>query len=210
MSVRLILVDDHAIVLQGLQQLLAREKDFSVIAACANANDALEAFEREVPDVLVLDLRMPGTDGFALLRRLSDAGRGCPTVLLTAAIDDNQVMEAVTLGVRGLVMKDSSPEVLIDGIRRVHDGQQWLDESTVNRALRSALHREFAVRETTLTSREIEIVRMVAEGLRNRAIAVRLSISEGTVKVHLHNIYEKLRVGGRMELTLRARQKGLL
>ena len=204
------LVDDHAIVLQGLQQLLDREDDFKVIAACASAECATEAFEREAPDVLVLDLRMPGTDGFALLRRLADAGRHCPTVLLTAAIDESQVMEAVNLGVRGLVMKDSPQEVLTDCIRRVHAGQQWLDQPTVTRALSAALHREVAVRETALTSREIEIVRMVSEGLRNRAIGARLSISEGTVKVHLHNIYEKLGVDGRLELTLCARQKGLL
>jgi DNA-binding NarL/FixJ family response regulator len=209
-TIRLMLVDDHAIVLQGLQQLLAREHDLKVVAACASSDEALEAFEREAPDVLVLDLRMRGADGLTLLRRLADAGRRYPTVLLTAAIDDNQVMEAVDLGVRGLVMKDSSPEVLIDCVRRVHAGQQWLDQHTVTRALRTALNREVAVREAALTAREIEILRMVAEGLRNRAIAARLSISEGTVKVHLHNMYEKLGVGGRLELTLCARQKGLL
>jgi DNA-binding NarL/FixJ family response regulator len=204
------LVDDHAIVLQGLQQLLDRESDFHVIAACANADTALEAFGRETPDVLVLDLRMRGADGLTMLRRLAESGRHCQTVLLTAAIDDSQVMEAVNLGVRGLVMKDSPPEVLIDCIRRVHAGQQWLDQPTVTRALQTALHREVAIRDTALTSREVEIVRMVCEGLRNRAIASRLSISEGTVKVHLHNIYEKLGVDGRMGLTLCARQKGLL
>ena len=207
---RLMLVDDHAIVLQGLQQLLGRENDFTVIAACANVESALDAFEREAPDVLVLDLRMPGADGFVLLRRLVESGRQCPTVLLTAAIDDHQVLEAVNLGVQGLVMKDSSPETLIDCIRRVHAGQQWLDQPTVTRALSTALHREVAARETALTSREIEIVRMVSEGLRNRAIATRLSISEGTVKVHLHNIYEKLGVDGRLELTLCARQRRLV
>jgi len=208
--VRLMLVDDHAIVLKGLQQLLDREADFTVIAACSSAERAMEAFECDAPDVLVLDLRMPGADGFALLKRLADSGRHCATVLLTAAIDDKQVMEAVNLGVRGLVMKDSAPDILIDCIRRVHAGQQWLDQPTVTRALSAALHREVAVRETALTSREVEIVRMVSEGLRNRAIAVRLSISEGTVKVHLHNIYEKLGVDGRLELTLCARQKGLV
>jgi DNA-binding NarL/FixJ family response regulator len=204
------LVDDHAIVLKGLQQLLGRERDFAVIEACSDVQSAVEAFEREAPDVLVLDLRMPGADGLTMLRRLAERGQQCPTVLLTAAIDDSQVMEAVDLGVKGLVMKDSAPEVLIDCIRRVHAGQQWLDEPTVTRALRSALSREVAVREAALTSREIEIVRMASEGLRNRAIADRLSITEGTVKVHLHNIYEKLGVDGRVELTLCAKQKGLL
>ena len=207
---RLVLVDDHAIVLQGLRQVLMSERDFDVVATCTDADSALQAVANATPDVLLLDVRMPGADGFELLRRLAEAGRQCPTVLLTAAISSNQVMDAVNLGVRGLVTKDSAPEVLIECIRRVHAGQQWFDQPTVSRALGAALVRERAVSETTLTSRELEITRMAAEGLRNRAIAERLSISEGTVKMHLHNIYEKLGVGGRLELTLCAQQKGLL
>ncbi len=210
MSIRLILVDDHPIVLQGLQQLLQRQPDFEVLAACADADSAFAAISREAPDVLVLDLRMPGTSGLQFLQRLADAGRTCRTVLLTAAIEDAEVMEAVRLGVAGLVMKDSTPDTLVECVRRVHDGGQWLDHETVTRAFRSAMEREAAVRDTALTPRELEIVRMVAEGLRNKAIAARLSISEGTVKVHLHNIYEKLGVDGRLELTLCAQQKGLL
>ena len=209
-SVRQILVDDHPIVLGGLQQLLQRQPDFTVLAACGDADTAMTAIEREPPDVLVLDLRMPGTNGLEFLRRLADAGVSVKSVLLTAAIEDAEVSEAVRLGVAGLVMKDSTPDTLVECVRKVHAGGQWLDHEIVNRALRSALDRDAAVRDTALTPREIEIVRMVAEGLRNRAIATRLSISEGTVKVHLHNIYEKLGVDGRLELTLVAQQKKLL
>ena len=210
MAIRLILVDDHPIVLQGLQQLLQRQPDFVVVAACPDADMAFAAIQRESPDILLLDLRMPGVTGLGFLRRLADAGITCRTVLLTAAIEDAEVIEAVRLGVSGLVLKDSTPETLIECVRRVHEGGQCLDQPTVTRAFRSALDREAAVRDAALTPREIEIVRMVAEGLRNRAIATRLSISEGTVKVHLHNIYEKLGVDGRLELTLCAQQKGLL
>jgi len=209
-SVRLILVDDHPIVLSGLQQLLQRQPDFSVIAACPDAESAMTAIRQEAPDVLVLDLRMPGTNGLQFLRGLADAGIACRAVLLTAAIEDAEVTEAVRLGVAGLVMKYSTPDTLIDCVRRVHAGGQWLDHETVNRAFKSALERETAERDSALTPREIEIVRMVAEGLRNKAIAERLSISEGTVKVHLHNIYEKLGVDGRLELTLCAQQKKLI
>ena len=210
MSIRLILVDDHPIVLGGLQQLLQRQPDFAVLAACPDADSAMSAMRREMPDVLVLDLRMPGSDGLEFLRRLADAGMTCTSVLLTAAIEDAEVQEAVRLGVSGLVMKDSTPDTLVECVRCVHGGGQWLDPEIVGRAFRSALERETAAREMALTPREIEIVRMVAEGLRNRVIATRLSISEGTVKVHLHNIYDKLGVDGRLELTLVAQQKKLL
>jgi len=209
-SVRLILVDDHPIVLDGLQQLLQRQPDFTVLAACPNADAAMTAIAHEKPDVLVLDLRMPGVSGLAFLRQLADAGLSCPSILLTAAIEDAEVTEAVRLGVAGLVMKDSAPDTVVQCVRKVHGGGQWLDHEIVNRAFKSQLDREAAVRDTALTPREIEIVRMVAEGLRNRAIAERLSISEGTVKVHLHNIYDKLGVDGRLELTLVAQQKKLL
>ena len=210
MTIRLVIVDDHPIVLQGLKQLFEREADFAVAATCQDADVAFSVLKRERPDVLLLDLRMPGATGLELIRALTDAGIACPTVLLTAAIDDAEVIEAVKMGVRGLVMKDSAPETLIDAVRRVHNGEQWLDQSTVTRAFQTALNRETAVQDAALTPRELDIVRMVGEGLRNRAIAARLSISEGTVKVHLHNIYEKLGVDGRLELTLCAQQKGLL
>jgi len=209
-AIRLILVDDHPIVLGGLQQLFQRQPEVVVAAACSDADSALAAIRREPPDVLVLDLRMPGVNGLEFLRRLADQGQSVRTVLLTAAIDNDEVIEAVKLGVCGLVMKDSPPETLVRCVRIVHEGGQWLDPETVSRAFRVALDRETAARGTTLTPRELEVVRMVAEGLRNRAIAGRLSISEGTVKVHLHNIYEKLGVDGRLELTLCAQQKGLL
>jgi len=208
--IRLILVDDHPIVLQGLEQFFRRQPECRVAAACADAEKAFAAIQQDAPDVLVLDFRMPGTNGLAFLRRLSDAGIQCRTVLLTAAIEDAEVIEAVKLGVCGLVMKDAAPENLLQCVRRVHAGGQCLDHETVTRAVRATLTREAAVRDTALTPREVEIVRMVAEGLRNRAIAARLSISEGTVKVHLHNIYEKLGVDGRLELALCAQQRGLI
>ena len=212
MPIRLILVDDHPIVLQGLRQLFERQLDFAVTACCSDAETAFEAVRSHHPDVLVLDLRLPGQDGLGLLRRLSHEGIACRTVLLTAAITEAEVLEAVKLGVRGLVLKESPPATLLNCVRLVHAGEQWLDQKTVTRAFTKILDREAAIREVSqeLTPREIEITRMVAEGLRNRAIADKLSISEGTVKTHLHNIYEKLGVDGRLELTLCAQQKGLV
>ncbi|PYQ76458.1 MAG: DNA-binding response regulator [Acidobacteria bacterium] len=212
MSIRVVLVDDHPIVLQGLQHLFERQADFEVVSCCEDAATAIEAVRAQHPDVLVLDLRMPGANGLDVLRTMFNERIPCRTVLLTAAITEEQVLEAVKLGAAGLVLKESPPDTLVSCVRRVHQGEQWIDQDTVSRAFRAVLDREAAAREAslTLTPREIEIVRMVAQGLRNKAIAERLSISEGTVKVHLHNIYEKFRVDGRLELVLCAQQKGLI
>jgi DNA-binding NarL/FixJ family response regulator len=207
-----VVADDHPIVLQGLLRLFERQADFEVVATCTDTNETIEAVRARRPDVLVLDLRMPGHGGLGVLRALERDGARCPTVLLTAAVTGAEVMEAVRLGASGLVLKESPPDTLLDCIRRVHGGGEWIDGDTASRAVRGVMAREEATREAaeSLTPRELEIVRMVAQGLRNKTIAERLSISEGTVKVHLHNIYEKLEIGGRLELVLCAQQKGLV
>jgi two-component system, NarL family, nitrate/nitrite response regulator NarL len=212
MPIRVVLVDDHQIVLHGLQQLFERQENFEVVRCCRDAETAVEAVVADRPDVLVLDLRMPHAGGLDVLRTLASRNIACRSVLLTAAIRDDEVVEAVKLGAMGLVLKESAPEVLIECVRTVHRGEQWIDRDTLTRAFRTALDRDTAARQIaqTLTPREVEIVRMVAQGLRNKGIAERLTISEGTVKVHLHNIYEKLGVDGRVELVLSAQQKGLI
>ena len=210
MPIRVVLVDDHQIVLHGLRELFERREDFRVLAACSDASSAIEAMDEHEPDVLVLDLRLPDQSGLDVLRALAGKHERCRRVLLTAAIRDAEVVEAVKLGVRGVVLKESPPEVLLECIRAVHAGKQWIERETVTRALHSAVAQDTDKSPDALTPREIEIVRMVAQGLRNKAIAERLSISEGTVKVHLHNIYEKMGVDGRLELVLSAQQKRLL
>jgi DNA-binding NarL/FixJ family response regulator len=211
MAIRIVVVDDHPIVLHGIRQLLERQEDFTVVAACSDGRAAIDAVEQHQPDVLILDLRMPNQSGLDVLRALEGRHERCRRVLLTAAIRDQEVTEAVKLGVMGLVLKESSPEVLLECVRSVHEGKQCIERDTLTRALRSAIARDSAEKSPdTLTPREVEIVRMVSQGLRNKAIAERLSISEGTVKVHLHNIYEKMGVDGRLELVLCAQQKGLI
>jgi two-component system, NarL family, nitrate/nitrite response regulator NarL len=211
-SIRLVLADDHPIVLHGLQQLFARQGDFTVVAACADGATAVDAVRTHRPDVLVLDLRMSPMNGLDVLRALAKERLQTRTVLLTAAITDEEVVESMRLGAMGLVLKEASPDALLDCVRRVDRGEQWIERETVTQAFKSVLKREAAAANvsTPLTPREVEIVRMVAHGLRNKAIAERLSISEGTVKVHLHNIYEKLGVDGRLELVLCAQEKGLV
>ena len=212
MPIRLVLVDDHPVVLHGLQQLFERQGDFEILACCDDAASALTAVRERSPDVLVLDLRMPGRGGLDLLRDLAAERLPVRSVLLTAAITDEQVVEAVRLGAMGLVLKESSADALVDCVRKVHRGESWIERDTAARAFKTVLERENAAQAAgaMLTPRELEIVRMVAQGLRNKVIAEKLAITEGTVKVHLHNIYEKLEVDGRLELVLAAQSKGLV
>jgi DNA-binding NarL/FixJ family response regulator len=208
-AIRVVLVDDHPIVLHGLQQLFSRQTDFEVVRCCRDGASALEAVRMERPDVLVLDLRMPVQSGLDVLRAIADERLKCRSVLLTAAVRPDEVVEAMKLGAMGLVLKESMPEALVDCVRRVHKGEQWIERDAVSRTSRT-LDRPAGRNSETLTPRELDIVRMVAQGLRNRVIAQKLSFSEGTVKVHLHNIYEKLGVDGRLELVLCSQERGII
>jgi DNA-binding NarL/FixJ family response regulator len=211
MAIRLTLVDDHPIVLQGLQRLFETQRDFRVVACCGSGDAALETVRSAHPDVLVVDLRMPGRSGLDVLRAIAAEKLPCRTVLLTAAITDGDIVEAVRLGVNGIIMKESPPDTLVECVRRVARGEQSIERDTLAKAFGRVSRREAAARDVggTLTPREIELVKMVTQGLRNRAIAERLAISEGTVKIHLHNVYEKLGVDGRMELMLWAQERGV-
>jgi two-component system, NarL family, nitrate/nitrite response regulator NarL len=210
--VRLILADDHPIVLDGLEQLFRAQKDFTVVARCQDGAETLRAVRQHRPDVLLLDIRMPAPDGLQVIRELRKDSLPTRVVILTAALEEDDVLEAVRLGVQGVVLKEMSPEMLMECVRKVAAGEQWIERRSLTRALDTMLRREAGFRDASavLTAREIEIVRLAAQGLRNQAIADRLHISEGTVKVHLHNIYEKLGIDGRVALTLYAREKGLL
>jgi len=209
--IRVVVADDHPIVLEGLSQLFALEKEFEVVERCHDGGEALRAVARLQPDVLVLDVRMPERDGMEVLRELAAQKSPTHVVLLTAEINDNEVLEAVRLGVCAIVLKETASQTLVKAARAASRGEQTLDDRSLRRALDHLLRREAgaaAVRQM-LTPREVDVVRMVATGLRNKQIAEALSISEGTVKIHLHSIYAKLGVSGRVELTLYARNHAL-
>ena len=212
MAIRIVLADDHPIVLNGLDHLFSLEPDIEVIALCENGTDAVAAVKRERPDVLVADLRMPGLGGLEILRLVQSEVPSTRVVLLTARIDQDEVLEAIRGGVGGIVLKESAPRQIIGCVRKVAAGEQWLDESVSRRALDAMLRREAGAARAAgvLTPREIDIVRMVARGLRNRQIAEALFITEGTVKVHLHTIFEKLAVSSRMQLGAYAREQMLV
>lgn len=212
MPIRLAIADDHAIVLQGLRRLFDAEPDLEVVECCADGTEALTVVRGGRVDVLVLDIRMRGMSGIDVLRVLANERIKCPVVLLTAALSDADAVEGLRLGARGIVLKESSPDSLLECVRRVARGEQWIDTETMSRAINAIARREALGGDPakSLTARELEIVKMIAQGLRNKAIAERMSISEGTVKIHLHNIYEKLGLDGRLELMLHAQKQGLV
>jgi DNA-binding NarL/FixJ family response regulator len=211
MTVRLVLADDHRIILEGLEQLFRREKDFEVVDTATTGEEALTAVRKHHPDVLVLDIRMPKGDGLSVLRQIHTEKLPTRVVLLTATLDEDEVLEAMQHGVSGLVLKESAAVGLVQTVRRVQRGERALEPSLVTRALDRLAQREEAKKiAEVLSKRETEIVKMVAAGLRNKEIALKLTIGEGTVKTHLHTIYEKLGVHGRVELTMYAYERGLI
>lgn len=207
----MILADDHPLVLNGLYHLLREYPDFEVLERCSSGAEALAAAQRHHPDIMVLDLLMPGMDGLAVARELGRSANPPHVVLLTAQLHEDQLIEALHLGVRGFVLKEMATKLLVECLRRVHSGGQWLEKDSANRAMAKLVRREAKGREmaTLLTPREIEVVRMVAKGLTNKEIASELGIADGTVKIHLHNIYEKLGIARRAELARVAEEYGL-
>ena len=211
MTIRIVTADDHPFILDGLDQLFRAEDDCEIVARCTNGEEALRAVQQYRPDVLVLDVRMPRLDGIELLRRMQGLQLPTKVVLLTASLDDARLLEAFRLGANGLVLKESAPRLLVQSVRQVAAGEQSWNGKAIAGALRLVLQREQAVAAvaSTLTPREIEVTRMVAAGLRNKEIAARLDITEGTVKFHLHGIYEKLQIDGRYALMSYARDHGI-
>jgi two-component system nitrate/nitrite response regulator NarL len=210
MTIRLVLADDHPIVLEGLEQLLSLEKDCEVVARAKNGDEALQAVRQFQPDVLVLDLRMPGTDGLAVLEEMRR--EALPTrVVILSAMNSDDLFEAIRLGARGVVLKDMAPRLLMQCVRTVHAGGKWLEKGVATSAVDKLLEREAGIKAVaeTLTPRELQVARMIAKGVPSKTVASRLAITEGTAKLHLHHVYEKLKVEGRVELMRFMQSRGL-
>lgn len=211
MTIKLAVVDDHPLVLNSLEQLFSTEEDMEVIVSCCDGTEAVQAVATHQPDILLLDLDMPKMPGLAVLRELRKQKSSLKVVILTGAIDEDELMELIQLGVRGVVLKTMSPHLLIQCVRKVYAGGEWLEKDSVGRALEKMLKRESAKQNLShLTARELDLLRLVAEGHSNKEISEQRHISEGTVKVHLHNIYDKLQIKGRVALSLYARDEGLI
>jgi DNA-binding NarL/FixJ family response regulator len=206
-GVRILIADDHPIFRDGLRRLLEAEPGLHVIGEASNGAEAVQLGRQLKPDVLLLDLAMPGHPGFEALREL---GSSSPIriILLTAAVEKNEIVEALQLGARGVVLKDSATQLLLKAIRSVMAGQYWVGREEVSnllpylRPLIQSAQQGTKQRKFGLTPREIEIISGVVAGFTNKDIAEHFKISEDTVKHHLSNIFDKLGVSTRLELAL--------
>jgi two-component system nitrate/nitrite response regulator NarP len=197
---RVLLVDDHPMIGAALEMLL-RDTDYELLGRARSVAEANSMIGKLKPDLLLLDVNLPDGSGIDVLRRLSRARSRPKVILLTAGMDDSQHLAAAELNPQGMVLKTSDPSLLIDCIDRVAAGEQWIDPEIAQRTRRA---QEKAASAPPLTRRERELVELVRQGLRNRDIAAELGVTEGTVKVYLHAIFDKFRVENRTELALRA------
>ena len=203
--IRILIADDHPIIVSGLKAILAGT-DYEVVGSVSSGGEVPAAVALHSPDILLLDVAMPGRTGVELLRDLRDSGDRRRVVLLTAGLDDSALLEAVQLGVDGIVLKEGAHNTLIPCLEAVSEGRRWVEQELLQRALAIAMGGSAAADPLAgLSEREKAVTALVARGLRNRDIAARLGMNEGTVKVHLHRIYRKLGIGSRTELALHAR-----
>ena len=207
---RLLIADDHPIILSGISAMLAGTS-YEIVASVSDGAAALDELAATRPDVLVLDVAMPRRGGLDVLRTLRGRGDTRPVVLLTATLDDGALIEAVQLGVNGILLKEGAQALLLNCLDTVSGGGRWIDRELLERALELTIPGSGGAgsRLVRLTPRELSIVRLVAQGRPNRAIGEELGITEGTVKVSLHRIYRRLGVSNRTELALKASELGV-
>lgn len=214
--IRVLLVDDHALMRTGLRMLIDSRSTCRVVAEVGSAEEALDAAAREQPDVILLDLDLGGESGLDCLPRLTEACPAAKVLVVTGLRNQEAHRRAIALGALGIVLKDQTSEVILKAIDCVHHGEVWIDRALMAQVVtemsqaraRSESDPERA-RIASLTEREREVITMAAQGLRNRDIARRLFISEATVRHHLTSIYGKLGVADRLELVIYAFRHGL-
>jgi DNA-binding NarL/FixJ family response regulator len=197
----ILIADDHPVMMSGLRHLLDVEPGFRIIAECSDGEAALHQIRSLQPAIALLDMSMPGLTGLDVLAAVATEGIATRVVFLTAMLEDEQVVGAVREGAYGIVLKDAATDGLLNCLRLVAAGERCLPPDIVKDAfLRERQALGARSRESALTQREREVTDLVGEGLANKEIARRLNLTEGTVKVHLHKIYEKLDVTNRTSL----------
>jgi NarL family two-component system response regulator LiaR len=201
-AIRVLLVDDHPVVRQGLRALLSTHDGIDVVGEADDGAAAVTAAERLSPDVVLMDVVMPGMDGVEALRRIGERRPQTRVVMLTSYADEQQAMEAVDAGASGFLLKDASPRDVAAAIRAAHRGEAVLHPSVAAKLL--AERRRPPAAHADLTARELEVLRLIARGLQNKQIAAQLHLSEKTVKTHVSAILRKLHVTDRTQAAMYA------
>jgi NarL family two-component system response regulator LiaR len=207
--IRVLLVDDHQVVRQGLRAFLQLQPDVEVVGEAAGGSAAVAAAAAGRPDVVLMDLVMPEGDGIAAIRALAEAAPGARVVVLSSFADDERIFAAMQAGAAGYLLKDVDPDALAEAIREVHRGRPVLHPDVAARLMRRAADPASPATEP-LTPREREVLRLVVEGFANKQIARRLVISEKTVKTHVSSILQKLGVADRTAAAVLAIRQGLV
>lgn len=216
MTVRILIVDDQSLFREGLRTLLSVQPDFDVVGEAANGEEALRQAVLSKPNIVLMDLRMPGMDGVTATQRLRESMPQCRVIVLTTFDDDEYVFDGLRAGAVGYLLKDVSSEKLFEAIRTANRGEYFLQPSITAKVMAefSRLSRIHPAPTTSLSEplsqREMEILRLVATGASNREIADSLVIAEGTVKNHLTSILGKLEVKDRMHAVIKAREYGMI
>jgi len=209
-TIRVLLADDHAIVRKGISALLATEPGISVVAEAENGLQAVHQAALLQPDVILMDLVMPVLDGIQAIARITENNRRARILVLTSFGTDEKVLPALKAGALGYLLKASGPDELVSAIRRMHSGESWIDPTVARKLLREIAEPPDRPSSTQpLTARELEVLRLVAQGLSNREIAEELVISEATVRTHVSNILGKLHLASRTQAALYALREGL-
>lgn len=199
-KIRILIADDHSMVREGLKQLVELEEDIIVVSQAGNGREAIEKIIEYKPDVVLLDINMPGMNGLDVLSYLRDNRIRANVLILTIHNEVEYLYKAVEIGVKGYVLKDSESDVLISAIRSVYEGESYIQPNMASLLFKKINNDESAtVHNTRLTKREVEVLKLITEGMLNKEIAHRLCISEKTVKNHVSNIFKKIQVSDRTQ-----------
>jgi NarL family two-component system response regulator LiaR len=224
-QIRVLIVDDHAVVRQGLRTFLDLQEDITVVAEGENGLEAIRLAEALLPDVVLLDLVMPHLDGIEATRRILECSPGSQVLILTSFGDDDQVFPAIRAGAQGYLLKDIQPDELVNAVRQAYQGKTQLHPDIARKLLSAVaagapageakltadtgLHEASTPLPEDLTPRELEVLQLIAAGMSNRAIAEKMVISEKTVKTHVSSVLGKLGVADRTQAAIWALQHGL-
>jgi two-component system, NarL family, response regulator LiaR len=208
--IRVLIVDDHAIVRKGIRALLSESGGFEIVAEVADGKDAVRQAEEAQPDVILMDLLMPGMDGIEATRQITGRQPEARILVLTSFAADNKLFPAIKAGAVGYLLKDSSPEDLIRAIHQVHRGEPALHPTIARKLLQEVAHApEQEAPPDALTAREMAVLQLIAQGLSNQEIADELIVSESTVRAHVSRILGKLHLASRTQAALYAVREGL-